>query len=162
MNTIVSWLQRRPNSILIKLLSGFVVISLALLALVVLIVITLENVGIHIGQITASSQEVALATNLRSENETTQTVFYQLRNNLNRVSSINEMNPLIEDFDSNTTQLRTGVTNSLQDAGKLNSSLITTQDQTDLRNTLQGPLTIILNTTADIVKKAKTGQLKTR
>jgi len=158
MNTIVSWLQRRPNSILIKLLSGFVVISVALLALVVLIVVTLENVGNHIGQITASSQEVALATSLGLENDTAQTVFYQLRNNLNRVSSINEMNPLIDDFDSSTSQLRIHITDTLQDVAKLNSTLITAQDQTDLRNALQGPLTVILNTTADIVKKARAGQ----
>lgn len=155
---IINWVQSRPTSILIKLLSGFLMIGLALLVLVVIIIVTLENVGSHIHEIADSSQEVIVATSLQEDNNRIQDLTYQLLTTINNVPNATQVQMLLNNYDSGVAEVRSLISDGLQKIDKLNTNLITPVDRTNYKNLLQQPLTALLDNTQHLVTLLRSGQ----
>lgn len=156
---IIKWVQSRPTSILIKLLSGFLLIGLALLALVIIIIVTLENVGSHIHQIASSTQEVSVASALQADNNRMQDLAYQLVTSINNIPNANQAQMLLDNYDSGVTEMRSLVVDVQQKTNQINSTIISPQDLANYKNILQQSLIPMLDGTENLITLFRSGQI---
>lgn len=158
MGRLADWVQRRPTTILVKLLSPFVVIGVALLILVALIIITLDGVGNHISQINTYTGDVAAAQRLLQDTHYLSVFYTELNTDLSNITTTEQLTFFNRSLEDCNEQVQGLITDINSDVQSLNSTDMASMQA--ILKTVNGPITNVAKTTDDILLKTQNNQLQ--